>query len=62
MVAAESIPPGVGTGDDSTTNPAPVQEQCIPPTDQADIDFYLLATNGDKQQLRDIEAAICHPR
>jgi hypothetical protein len=62
MVAAESIPAGVGTGDDSTTNPVPVQEQCIPPIDQPDIDFYLLATNGGTQQLRDIEAAICHPR
>jgi hypothetical protein len=44
---------------DSTAN-APVQEQCAPPIDQADIDFYLLATNGDLQQLHDIEAAICH--
>jgi hypothetical protein len=54
MVAADN-------GSDSTTQ-SPVQEQCVPPIDQPDIDFYLLATNGDLQQLHDIEAAICHPQ
>jgi hypothetical protein len=48
-----------GPAYDSTTN-RPVQRRCSPPIDEADIDFYLLATNGNLQQRDDIETAICH--
>jgi len=61
MVAAESMPPPVVVTESANDSAAatPSQAKCVSAADHTDIDFFLVATDGDPRQLQEIEAALC---